>query len=93
MKAVSFKEANDTLRAPLGMVDVEDLPIHRSYYPTGEPCVISCWRMSWIERLTILLTGRLWFHAMGQTHPPITFATDNPFVRRIWSPISARTAT
>ena len=37
----------------------------------GQNCV-SCWRMSWRERLSGLLFGRLWLHVVGSPkHPPV----------------------
>jgi hypothetical protein len=54
------------LPAPGTEDHVAELPITRS-----ADTVSSCWRMSWRERITALLTGRVWFDCMGSTHPPI----------------------
>lgn len=34
-----------------------DLPAFRD----KDGCVVTCWQLSWIERLVVLFTGRLWF--------------------------------
>ena len=66
MRPVSFPESNCTLTAPAGSSDVSDLPVHR-----GDGMVVSLWRPTWRERVSLLVFGRLWFYALGDTHPPI----------------------
>ena len=56
---------------------VEDLPAYRDE-PAG--VTISCWRMSWRERLRILLAGRVWLQLWG-SHPPVHIGGENPFER------------
>lgn len=41
------------------------LPVHRT--EDGE--VTACWGLSWRERWTLLLTGRLWFTVLTFNHP------------------------
>lgn len=68
----NFPEANFTLTGgpaeKFGTeVDVLDLPTFR-----GERLQLSCWRLSWRERLRALLFGRVWIHVVTpDTHPPI----------------------
>ena len=69
MKPINFKEANKTLMKPEGMIDEEcgSLPV----LTDGCEC-LSCWKMSWKERLSALLFGRVWVSVMsGGTQPPI----------------------
>ena len=57
MKPIPFKEMNKILLVPLGepVHDIEDLSVFRD---VGQ--VISCWKLSLVDRLLILLTGRMW---------------------------------
>ena len=71
MKHVDFPESNAVLRGgpadKYGTADdVADLPIWR-----GEGRVISCWRLSFWERMIVLFRGRVWLHVAGSTHPPV----------------------
>src|SRR5262245_54440666 len=84
MKPFQFPEAQRALTAPEGMTKEEcgDLWI----YETPEGQCISCWRMSWRERLSALIFGRAWIWVWsGSTQPPISllakrqiFTTTNP---------------
>jgi len=66
MKPCDFTESNTTLKPPPGQPDVVPLKVHRS-----EDQVLSKWKASWRERLSILIFGTVWFYARGRTHPPI----------------------
>lgn len=33
--------------------------------------ILSCWRLSWRERLSVLLFGRAWLCVSGRHHPPV----------------------
>jgi hypothetical protein len=72
MKPAGFEFSNVTLQ-PSGkkysenVASVDPLPI----WTDGEQCV-SCWRMSWRERLFALMFGRVWVALLsGKTQPPI----------------------
>jgi hypothetical protein len=82
MKPIEFKESNQTLTKPNYMTDEEcgTLPIHTD----GDSC-LSCWKMSLIERLKVLIFGRIWvFVRSGSTQPPISLACwKNALTRRI----------
>ena len=43
--------------------------------------VISCWRLTWRERVVLLLGGRLWHRTLtfGQPLQPQLITTDHPF--------------
>jgi hypothetical protein len=69
MKPIPFAQSNKTLGPPPGMTNEEcgSLPI----YNDGVYCV-SCWQMSWRERLSALFFGKVWLHVMGgHTQPPV----------------------
>lgn len=46
---------------------------------TGLPCVISAWELTMEERAAIFETGLIWVRVLGNTHPPISLATECPF--------------
>jgi len=69
MKPITFPEATAELARPANMTDEEcaPLPIFRD-----NGAYISCWAMTWRERLSALLHGRIWVWVLsGQTQPPI----------------------
>jgi len=82
MNPIEFKESNQTLGKPNNMTDKEcgTLPI----YTDGKSC-LSCWKMSFIERLKALIFGKVWvFVHSGSTQPPISVdCWKNAFTRRI----------
>jgi len=79
MKPIDFKEQNFTFLKPTNMTDEEcaSLPCYR-----GEGQIISCWKMSFKERVKALFTGVVWFGLLGNTHPPIWLAIDRPFIKK-----------
>ena len=66
MKPVDFKESNYTFTAPADDPSVGDLHVHRS-----EGFLISCWELSWQDRLSALFFGRLWLHIRARKHPVV----------------------
>lgn len=76
MRGIEFPQANTKLLPPEGQeAEVYALHIHR----TEDGRVISCWQMTWGERLQALLTGKVWLHVWGRTHPPLAIETRSPF--------------
>nr|DAK90139.1 MAG TPA: hypothetical protein [Caudoviricetes sp.] len=74
LKPINFKLANRKLYAP----SVEKIPLPG--WTNGVQCV-SCWKCSFLDRLKILFTGRVWAGIMsGRTQPPMWIAADYPFV-------------
>jgi hypothetical protein len=83
-KPMSNREATGALQ-PSGRVYSENVtdvaPLPR--WTDGEQCV-SCWRMTWRERINALLFGRVWIAVLsGSTQPPVYAerATSNEEVR------------
>ena len=76
MKAQSFTEANRLLEAPSNWDsdkrgECQPLPIYH-----GDGLMVSCWSLSWRERLRVLLSGRLWLTIAGDTHPPVALSAE-----------------
>jgi len=74
MKPVEFKEQTKVLQRPKGMIDEEcgSLPVHCD----GKSCV-SCWKLSWTERIKAILYGKIWLYVWsGITQPPVSLACD-----------------
>lgn len=68
MIPTAFPEQNKTLTKPEGMDDCGSLPV----YNDGQQS-ISCWQMSWRERLSALLRGKVWLQVYaGSTQPPVS---------------------
>lgn len=64
MIPVAFEEANCTLT---GSGEVGDLPVCRV-----DEMIISRWRPTWRERLSMLVYGRVWLYVLHpRTQPPV----------------------
>jgi hypothetical protein len=77
MNAIGFPQANVKLSAPQppGPIPIE--PLYA--WTDGQRCV-SCWRLSWRERLRVLCRGQMWLHVLsGSSQPPVAADTTNPF--------------
>lgn len=72
MEPVRFRHFNKLLQPSKAkysenITGVDPLPI----WTNGEQC-ISCWRMSFRERLSALLFGHIWLAVLsGETQPPV----------------------
>ena len=75
MKPISFKEQN--------VVFAEDQPGYISLpaYRDDSGQVISCWQLTWKERLSILCTGRLWMRVFtfNELLQPCMLEANYPF--------------
>ena len=67
-RPVGFLGANKIMR---GYGDVADLPIHDN----GENFT-SCWRIPFLKRLKVLITGRVYLVIRGRSHPPVWIDTE-----------------
>ena len=77
MKPINFKESNKNLLKPESMKDGEcgSLPV----YNDGVYC-ISCWKLSFRERIKLLFSGKIWLWVwFGDTQPPVCLEATNPF--------------
>ena len=76
-KPIDFPESNTVWRGwpeDGNHAAVLDLPAWR-----GNNFSISCWRLSWRERLRVLFTGRAWLRVAAKQHPPVHISGLNPF--------------
>lgn len=72
-----FDEENCTLQGREDE-DILDLPVFR-----GDGEVISCWRPSWRERLSVLFFGRVWLRLLHpRTQPPSIVEAYGKFPRQ-----------
>lgn len=79
LKPINFKNANRKLYAPSG-VEGCNSKISLPVWTDGVQCV-SCWKCSFLDRLRILFTGRVWASVKsGQTQPPMWIAAEYPFI-------------
>ena len=77
MRPVKFAEENKVFKGPEGG-DIIPLPV---YQDTKE--IMSCWKMSWKERLSAIIFGKVWLSVMGQAQPPVyLLAMDSFFIRK-----------
>lgn len=81
MVPVRFPEANVTFAE--NQPEYQPLPAFRN--PGGHGEVISCWKLSWRERLRLLITGRLWCSLLmfGQPLTPSFFTTKKSEVLQV----------
>ena len=69
MKPIKFKESNKTLNKPEGWTDEECQPL--PVYTDNTQC-ISCWKMSFKQRLSAIFFGKIWLSVYtGTTQPPV----------------------
>lgn len=53
---------------------------------SNERETISCWQLTWLERLVVLFTGRVWLRLcnFGKPLQPQTLTVYSPFIDRGW---------
>lgn len=76
MIPIEFKESNKKFLKPDSMTDKEcgSLFVHQN-----ETHIISCWKLSFKERIQILFTGIIWLWVCGSKQPPISLDCKSPF--------------
>jgi hypothetical protein len=67
MRPIKFKEQNVTYAE--NQPEYLPLPAFKSNDPMGQ--VISCWKLSFMERVRILFTGKLWV-CLASFNKPLT---------------------
>lgn len=65
MKPVKFKEAN--VEYAKNQDTYKTLPAYKHDSPRGE--VVTCWKFTFIERIILLFTGRLWVVVLSFNNP------------------------
>ena len=80
MKPIKFKEANKNLIKPESMTDDECGSLW--VFNDGRQC-ISCWNMTFRQRIKALIWGRVWLSVMsGQTQPPVWVDCDKTIFKK-----------
>lgn len=79
MKPVGFLEQNAVLAEH--QPQYQPLPVYRELTLPGR--VVSCWHLTWRERVRLLVTGRLWLSQLTYGSPlqPQLPSIDCPFKR------------
>lgn len=69
MKPIKFKQANRELLGPKLMTDDE----YRNLWVfTDDTECVSCWKLSFRERIRALIFGKVWLGILsGNTQPPV----------------------
>ena len=71
---VKFPQANKNLTKPSNMTDEECKSLW--VYNDGSQC-ISCWKLTFRQRLAVLFHGTIWLSVLsGHTQPPVWLACD-----------------
>ena len=80
MKPIQFKKANMII----GKDQPEYLPLPAHACKDSQGTIISCWQLSFIERIKLLFTGTLWLSQLtfGDALQPQLPQVSNPFERR-----------
>lgn len=75
MKPIKFKESNVVYAK--NQSEYQELPAYRS--PDGQ--VITCWQLSFIERIKVILKGQIWLRMLTFNNPlqPVMFEVKKPF--------------
>ena len=79
---VTFPEANVTYAE--NQPEYRPLPCHRYRNdPTGR--IVFCWKLGWVHRAKLVLTGRLWHEVMtfGQPLQPQLLLIDKPEIPKV----------
>lgn len=63
------------------MTDEEcmSLPVHKTIDFYGYPIIISKWKLSKEDLEEVQRTGVVWLSVTGDSTPPVTLFTENPF--------------
>lgn len=77
MNPIEFKEQNKVYAK--NQTQYKPLPVYEDNGDYGS--CIHCWELSFIERIKILFTGKLWVYVLNFGHPlhPIKLMVNNPF--------------
>ena len=75
MKPIEFKEQNCVYAK--NQPEYRQLPV----YKTEDGVVISCWALTWRERIKIAITGRMWWIVLTFNQPlqPQLPSVNSPF--------------
>lgn len=87
MLPASFPQQNTVFTRPSDMVDEQcgDLCVWKGNVQVDEngpitPALISCWKFSKEDLEEIQKTGIIWLSITGESMPPVSLFTENPFL-------------
>ena len=74
MEVIKFKECNVTFAE--NQPEYLPLPAHK----TSDGIITSCWKLSFLERLRVALTGKLYLRILTFNQPlqPLKMSVNNP---------------
>ncbi|MBZ0268047.1 hypothetical protein K8I85_07820 [bacterium] len=80
MRVVPFPEQNTVYAEH--QPQYQNLPAHR--FPGAEGRLACCWRLSWRERLRVLVTGYIWHEVLtfGQPLQPQLLSVEKPKMKQ-----------
>lgn len=79
-KPVEFPGHTEVLPSPAALYgEAGSLPIVRIEADGQTPMVMSCWRLSFKDRLRALWTGHVWLGVLSFDPPPVSISTESPF--------------
>lgn len=78
MNPIDFPDSNLNLTKPRDMTDDECKSM--MVFCTPE-VMVSCWRLTWMDRLRVLFGRHVWLTVVGKRHPPVAMSTLCPIVR------------
>ena len=76
MKPINFPESNKVFTKPSSMKDDECKSMF--VFDNGIN-KISCWKLSLVERLQVLIFGKIWVNLFSNNQPPISLTIKTPF--------------
>lgn len=81
MIATGFKESNAIQGPPKGCTEeqVASLNVYSGPLQNGQPCVISCFKITADELDEFKLTGRIFLIVPGKSMPPVVLTATSPF--------------
>jgi len=81
MTPISFTGQNAVLGE--GQEEYDPLPVHRLDSHNGQ--ITACWKLSWKERLSVLVHGKIWHQVLTFNKPlqPQLLLTENPLTT-VW---------
>lgn len=78
MKPIKFNLSNYLFKAPQYLPDCPDVPVLKD---VRNGIVVSCWKMSWKERLSSLFLGKCWMITYHSSLPPIQLEIKKTLVK------------
>lgn len=77
MKPIAFTEQTVVLQPNPNQMEIDDLPVGTLPIFTDGNQVISCWGLTFWERLRVLWFGKIWLGVhSGHTQPPVWLAAE-----------------